>query len=101
MISDFDDHYSDEFPEEEQDLGTPYATSNGFPGIAFKDSYGNSCDLQMSSLCEGYPPGQSALWIGKEKQSMHLTRDQVVLLVMELDSWLRDGIFLHQKEQSE
>jgi hypothetical protein len=98
MISHFEDHYSDEIPEEAQQLGTSYATSYGFPGILFKDSYGDPSYIQMSLLCDGYPPGNSALWIGKEKQAMHLKRHQVVALVLELDSWLREGIFLHQKE---
>jgi hypothetical protein len=101
MISNFEDHYSEEIPQDSPYLGIPFATNKGFPGISFKDSYGHSSYIQMSSLCEGYPPGQSALWIGKDKQAMHLTRDQIISLVMELDSWLRDGIFLHQKEQTQ
>jgi hypothetical protein len=100
MISHFDDQYSDEIPEEAQHLGISYATSYGFAGILFKDSYGEPSYIQMSSVCDGYPPGQSALWIGKEKQAMHLNKDQVVALVLELDSWLREGIFLHQKEEA-
>ena len=102
MISNFDDLGADDvhFPaNKEPKLGVPYATTNGFPGISFQDSYGKKCKIQMSSLCEGYPPGMSALWIGCGKDEMHLTRDQVICLLMELDSWLRDGIFLHQKKE--
>jgi hypothetical protein len=79
-------------------LGVGYANSSGFPGVDFKDDHGHSCHVQMSSVCHGYPPGQSALWIGRNSQPMHLNRDQVAALVVELDSWLEHGIFQHQKE---
>jgi hypothetical protein len=76
-------------------LGTPYANAAGFPGLVFKDSYENNCHVQMSSVCHGYPPGQSALWLGVDGHAMHLDREQVVALMYELDSWIREGIFLH------
>lgn len=89
---------SDEIPK----LGIPYASANGgFPGIAFRDFYDNKCSLQMSSLCEGFPPGQSALWLGTDKDRMHLSREQVVSLMYELDCWLRDGVFQFQKEEGQ
>lgn len=84
---------------EDYQLGTPYKNASGFPGVTFTDSHGNPCYLQMSSICTGYPPGQSALWLGRNHpSSMHLDRDQVVLLVAELDSWISEGVFLHQKK---
>lgn len=100
MISNFDDLGEEDIPFlPGEKLGVPYENSSGFPGITFKDSHGFDSYIQMSSLCEGYPPGQSALWIGKDKNAMHLTRDQVICLVYELDSWLSNGIFLHQEKE--
>jgi hypothetical protein len=104
VISNFDDLGCDDVtfvPNKEPKLGVPYAAkAGGFPGISFQDSHGKKCKIQMSSLCEGYPPGMSALWIGCGKDEMHLTREQVAFLALELGSWVADGIFMHQREEA-
>lgn len=45
-------------------LGVVESTLRGFPIIYFKDKYGVSCSLQMSSLAEYEQPGVSAVWLG-------------------------------------
>jgi len=76
-------------------LGKISATEKGFPIIIFKDYYGMECSVEMSTLALYEQPGSSALWIGPDKKRMHMERDQVISLVMVLDSWLQTGEFLN------
>ena len=39
-------------------------TPCGFPLVEFKDSYGEQCSLQASSLAKYAQPGVSAIWLG-------------------------------------
>lgn len=45
-------------------LGKVERTDRGFECILFKDSLGENCRLQQSSLAEYEKPGTSAVWIG-------------------------------------
>lgn len=74
-------------------LGPVGKTERGFPIIAFQDLYKSPCSLQMSSICHGYPCGESAVWLGLGGDRMHLSRQQVAALITHLSSWLETGSF--------
>jgi hypothetical protein len=72
-------------------LGKVEKKQSGFEILRFKDSYGASCVVQKSSVCdESDTPGRSALWIGQEEPA-HLSRSQVEALINHLQSWLSTG----------
>lgn len=76
-------------------------TGRGFQFIRFNDYYGAECSVQQSSLALTTAPGEGALWIGVDKgqngvivnQRMHLTYEQVPVLIEVLQAWLDDGNF--------
>ena len=86
-------------------LGKTELTANQFEYINFKDSYGNKCSVQQSSLADFNPPGSSALWIGVNEVSpelgkgphahgtltpvrMHVKLEQVKALIEVLQYWV-------------
>ncbi len=75
-------------------LGTVQATDRGFAFIEFRDRSGRACSLQQSSLADREPPGTSAVWLGVEKERMHLDVEQAKALVAELKAWLKTGRFI-------
>lgn len=90
-------------------LGKLDTTSRGFELIEFKDYYGHEASLQQSSMFSeeifADKPGQSAIWLGLDKETihevtgerigarMHLNREQVESLIAHLQGWLKHGTF--------
>lgn len=64
-------------------------TNRGFGLIQFKDLYGVDCRIQDSSSAE-----KACLWIGTEKDSMHLTRQMVKQLLPVLNEFVKQGDWL-------
>lgn len=52
--------------KENTTLGEVGHTGAGFEIVQFKDYYSHTCSLQMSSICLGCAPGESAVWLGPE-----------------------------------
>lgn len=61
-------------------------TEKGFPRIDFNDTYSEACHIQMSSVAD-----YEAIWIGTNKRSMHLTREQVDDLLPYLIEFANNG----------
>jgi hypothetical protein len=80
-------------------LGKVKTTGRGFEIITFKDRYDCDCSLQQSSLAEYELPGSSAVWLGTDKDRMHLDRKQVKALIEVLSLWLETGSFDKPKER--
>jgi len=68
-------------------------TGRGFKIIEFLDYYSQSCSLQQSSLAEYTKPGSAALWLGVEGHRMHLSFGQVKMLIIALETWMKDCKF--------
>jgi hypothetical protein len=79
-------------------LGKVKTIGRGFQIITFRDRYECDCSLQQSSLAEYELPGSSAVWLGTDKDRMHLDRKQVKKLVDVLSLWLETGGFDKPKE---
>lgn len=69
-------------------------TARGFEIINFRDHYGQECSLQQSSLALYETPGTSAIWLGVGEERMHLTDEQVGVLIQRLSNWHREGTFV-------
>lgn len=67
-------------------------TDRGFQLVEFVDLYGKQCSVQQSSLALCDKPGTGAIWIGVDKDRMHLNRNQVEQVVSYLGKWLEDGV---------
>ena len=74
-------------------LGPVTQTSRGFELVEFKDFYEFTGTLQASSLAINDEPGTSAVWLGRERDRLHLNRDQVKALIKHLQSWLKNNTF--------
>jgi len=74
-------------------LGHVTQTSRGFELIEFADHYECTGNLQASSLAINDEPGTSAIWLGRERDRLHLNRDQVKALIKHLQSWLKNNTF--------
>jgi len=73
-------------------------TQRGFSFIEFLDSNGQRCDLQQSSAIDDSErgldnPGSSFIWLGLEKERMHLDRGMVHQLIDRLSTWHETGQF--------
>ena len=72
-------------------LGPVLRTGRGFQYIEFQDRNGNTCDIQQSSVADYEPPGSSALWLGIGENRMHISLDQMRLLIPVLQRWVDTG----------
>jgi len=61
-------------------------TPRYFDAYTFKDRSGHDCRLQKSSLAT-----EDAIWLGTNKNMMHLTRDQVRDLLPQLIYFVMSG----------
>jgi hypothetical protein len=73
-------------------------TKRRFLLAEFRDANGEECSLQQSSAIGDYPdaagrPGTSFVWLGRDADRMHLSREQVRELVCRLGRWLEAGDF--------
>lgn len=62
------------------------ATARGFSRGAFVDLYGEQCSIQDSSLAT-----EDAIWLGADKNRMHLSREHVTALMPFLTMFLNTG----------
>jgi len=72
-------------------MGEPFrvtdtTTKRGFRTFEFEDYYGCPCRLQESSLAT-----EAALWLGVDREAMHLNEERVRWLVRVLSAWLEAG----------
>lgn len=58
-------------PEEQRVLSKYSLTDRGFARLEFRDYNGMPCSVQKSSLAE-----VDCVWVGVDKQRMHLTQEQ-------------------------
>ena len=61
-------------------------TSRGFPRITFNDLYQEECSLQMSSKA-----GKPCIWLGDDRNRMHLDQDMVEQLLPFLLQFVKKG----------
>ena len=61
-------------------------TQRGFDYAEFVDAYGVQCSIQKSSLAS-----EDAIWLGTEKDRMHLTQDMVKQLLPYLVNFAETG----------
>lgn len=59
-------------------------TERGFGYTEFRDSYGQDCSVQESSV-------MPHLWVGVDNDRMHLTPEQVRGLIGVLSAWLAEN----------
>jgi len=62
------------------------ATHRGFVLGEFRDLYGQPCSVQESSLATNH-----ALWLGTNKDRIHLSRDAAVTLLEILQTFVETG----------
>jgi len=60
----------------------------GWGYVVFEDSFGRVCSIQEDSVADYLPPGSSALWIGLDKDRIHLHLEGVKWLIAELQTWV-------------
>ena len=77
-------------------LGIVRQTDRRFEFIEFKDRNRKPCTLQQSSAMDNTErgiqnPGSSFVWLGTEEDRMHLSRDQVQMLIGHLQAWMETG----------
>lgn len=68
-------------------------TERGFVRIDFRDLYNETCSIQESSLAE-----QAAIWLGCDKDRMHLSQDLAIQLIPLLQKFVDDGTLPQQPE---
>ncbi len=70
-------------------------TERGFGIVRFPDFHDQRCSLQESSLAS-----VDAVWLGVHTERMHLSREQVEMIIGWLQHWLTTGRVEHVTEQS-
>ncbi len=72
-----------------------WKTQRGFYRCEFTDERGNDCVLAQSSQARYLDdaPGHSFLWLGRSGNEMHLSRENVLELVVAMTCWLERNRF--------
>lgn len=61
-------------------------TQRGFTIYKFKDSNGEDCSLQKSSVAT-----EDLIWLGQGESRMHLTQEQASMLIVKLAEFVETG----------
>ena len=79
-------YFKREVVEVEEEVDDIETTQRGFSLFKFTDRYDKKCSLQKSSLAT-----EDCIWLGLQYERMHLSQDQVAMLLPMLEQFVKTG----------